>query len=418
MKKCVLLFPGQGSQYVGMGKSIFERNSIAREVFEEANDILGFDLKGLCFQGEMDELTKTANTQPAILTASVASFRVYMQEFGSEPMYLAGHSLGEISALTCSGALEFADALKITRKRGEFMQDAVNMGEGAMCAISQANSELIEEECKKAQSDGKLVVVSNYNSPDQIVISGYSQAVEHVANKLKEAGARVIPLKVSAPFHSPLMQEAADKLKNELGKYKFNEMKYPVISNVTALPYSGSRDITEYLSHQIVEPVRWQATMNFLEKEGVELAIELGPKNILKSLMKKNAPKIKAYSFDDEKDIKALNEEHMVNGQFGTQLIARCLAVAVCTKNSNWDNEQYRKGVVEPYRKIQSLLEEIEKSNRQPAIEEMDSALQMLKSVFATKMTPLDEKLERFEEIFKLTETSQLFPDFIKDLRG
>lgn len=418
MSKVAFLFPGQGSQYAGMAKGLCEAFAEARETFEEANDALGFDLEKLCFEGSMEELTKTENTQPAILTASMAAFRVYMKEVGVEPLFTAGHSLGEFSALCCAGGIRFADAVKIVRQRGRFMQEAVAIGIGGMAAVGGIERNAVEEECRKASERGRTVVVSNYNSPDQIVISGYLDGVEEVSGKLGSMGARVVPLKVSAPFHSPLMQPAAERLKEELGKYNYGELNYPVISNVMALPYPGRESIPDYLARQLVQPVRWQASMEHMQVRGVELAVELGPQTVLRNLMKKNAPGIRAFSYDNASDVQALKKLVAASGQEsqgiegGIAVITRCIAAAVCTKNSNWNEQEYQKGVVEPYRRIKSLKEELEKEGRLPTVEEVKEALEMVKSVFATKGTPMEEQAERFNEIFQETGAAARIPGF------
>lgn len=415
MNKIALLFPGQGSQYVGMGKVLCEYFSEARETFEEANNVLGLDLKKLCFEGDMQELTKTENTQPAILTASIAAYRVYMKEISIEPAYTAGHSLGEFSALCCSGAIKFADAVKIVRQRGKFMQQAVAVGVGAMAAVSGVSQSTIEEECIAVSRNGKLVVVSNYNSSDQIVISGHLEAVEEAGSKLKALGARVIPLKVSAPFHSPLMQPAADLLNEELCKYSYFDLNCHVLSNVTALPYQGKESIIENLTKQIVQPVRWQASIQYLQNEEVDLAIELGPQTVLKNLMKKNAAQIKTYSYDNDEDVQAAKRKLLNGGQEisnGMEVITKCIAAAICTKNSNWDEQAYQKGVVEPYRKIKNLKEEILKENRQPSIEEIRQALDMLKSVLLTKMLSKEKQIECINQILEQTKVKDIFSDF------
>lgn len=420
MKKVALLFPGQGSQYIGMGKKFYERYPIAKETFEEANDALGFDIRKLCFEGDMEKLTMTKNTQPAILTMGVAMFRIYMQEIGIEPSYLAGHSLGEITALSCAGAIPFQDAVKMVHNRGKFMQETTEFGIGSMAAISGLSWKEIEDECKIKRESGKLVVISNYNALNQVVISGYKDAVEEVASNLHEKGGRITPLDVSAPFHSPLMKLASEKFGDELTKYEYSRLKWPVMSNITALPYEDSSRIAENLKKQIVEPVKWQATIEYLEKNKVEIGIELGPKTVLKNLMKKNSERIKAYSYDKEEDVQVLKTELNVNKNTGSiekdnkmSVITRSMAIAVCTKNNNWDEKEYEKGVIQPYRKVKEIQAEIEREDKEPTIEQMREALKMMRSVFITKRTPEKEQIERFNQIFNETGTRHLFPDFM-----
>ena len=413
-----LLFPGQGSQYVKMGKEFYDKFTSARQVFEEANDVLGFDLKKLCFEGDLDELQKTENTQPAILTTSVAVFRSYMDQIGIEPLCVAGHSLGEYSALVCSEAVKFADAVRLVRQRGIFMQEAAALGIGAMSAIGGIERGIIEEECRKLSVEGSIVVVSNYNSPNQTVISGHKEVVESAGKKLNELGAMVTPLKVSAPFHCPLMQPAAEKLKEELAKYKYTDFKFPVISNVTALPYSSPDKIIENLTTQVVAPVQWVASMQYLGGLGVSVAIEVGPQTVLRNLMKRNLPEVKAYAYEKNEDVAELlelvkNQNYDNHHAKMSTVVDRCIAIAVCTRNGNWDNDEYQKGVSQPYKKIQEMQANIEKTGNKPTVEQIKEALEMLKIVFLTKHTPLEEQIEGFNQIFRETGTRHLFPDFI-----
>ena len=237
MSKIALLFPGQGSQYVGMGKALFSSSSPARETFEEADEILGFKLSSLCFDGPKDRLNQTDITQPAILAVSVATFRAFLAKFPVKPSFLAGHSLGEYSALVVSGALSFPDALRVVSLRGVFMQEAVPEGKGMMAAILGLQRSVVEDVCSNASDGDDVVVPANYNTSEQIVISGSKCAVERAVNLAEDRGAkRIIILKVSVPSHSPLMVSAGDRLAKTLDGIEINEMNTPVVTNLEAKP--------------------------------------------------------------------------------------------------------------------------------------------------------------------------------------
>ncbi|MCK4261228.1 MAG: ACP S-malonyltransferase [Halanaerobiales bacterium] len=410
MKGLAFIFPGQGAQYVGMGKDLCQEFAIAKQTFEEANDALGYDLMKLCFEGDMEELTKTENTQPAILTNSIASFRVYMQEIGITPEYVAGHSLGEFSALVSSGALEFRDAVKIVNKRGQFMQEAVPIGVGGMMAVMKLDRKDVDEVCKEVSKPNDVVVPANYNSDKQIVISGHINAVKRAGEKLAELGGMVKLLQVSAPFHSPLMLPTRERLSEELQKYTFGTIKFPVISNVNALPYEGSEKIIENLANQIDSPVRWHESMEYIHKQGIVRAIEMGPKKVLKSLMKRSFKSIEVLQLENKAHLDAVRE--VLKKKDFAKVVSKCLAIVVCTRNRNWDDDEYQKGVVEPYRKIQQLQAQIEEKGIETTEEDARKALEMLKMVFETKKVPIEEQTERFTEVFDESGTWSVFPDF------
>lgn len=298
MNKVAFLYPGQGSQYIGMGKWLYDNYIEAREVFEQASDALKFDLCELCFRGSKEELSKTQNTQPAVLAVGIAATKVLQKEFPIEPAFLAGHSLGEYTALTVAGALDFEDAIKLVRLRGKLMQEAVNGETGVMSAINGVESELVQAVCKEISGDTSVVEVSNYNSNEQIVIAGHREAVERVEEKLGRYGARVIRLKVSAPFHCSLMKPAADKMEEALSQIHYKKLNYPVISNVTAVPYVNETNMKKLLLAQMTRAVEWSKTMHFIYSNNIDLVIDLGPGEVVKNLWKRNYSNIKSFSFE------------------------------------------------------------------------------------------------------------------------
>ncbi|MCK4261084.1 MAG: ACP S-malonyltransferase [Halanaerobiales bacterium] len=408
MKGLAFLFSGQGSQYVGMGQELYDNFQIARETFQEANEALGWNLQKLCFTGDNEELTKTANAQPAIITTSVAAFRILREEIGLTPQYVAGHSLGEYSALVASGALQFADAVKIVHKRGVFMQEAVPLGVGAMMAIVKVDSSIVDTVCKEVFRENAIVVAANYNSKQQTVISGHINAVKEAGERLEQLGATTRLLNVSAPFHSPLMTLASDKLKEELAQYRFGLMNYPVVANVTALSYYDTRYLIDNLAEQITNPVRWGESINYLERQGVIRAIEVGPKTVLQKLLKNS--KIKASSFETKDQLDKLKEEFLIEDY--SRLIIKALAIVVSTKNRNENRDEYAKGVVEPYQKIQALQMELEHKGVKPQKEDVLIVLTMLKEILTTKKVPHCEQVERFNELFEISGTKGVFKEF------
>jgi len=300
------LFPGQGSQHAGMGRDLAENFPVARQVFQEANDALGFDLASLCFNGPEEDLKLTANTQPAILTTSIAALRVLETETGIAPNCAAGHSLGEYSALVCAGALNFADAVRIVRQRGTFMQEAVPVGTGAMAAILGLDQETLERVCQDA-ARGQVVSPANFNSAGQVVIAGNTEAVDRAMNLAKEHGAkRALPLPVSAPFHCRLMIPAGERLADVLAGIKVGDMTVPVITNVEATPNRDASRVCQLLVDQVSAPVRWEDTIACMIELGVERYIEIGPGKVLAGLVKRMAKDSTIQNVQNVADIRVL----------------------------------------------------------------------------------------------------------------
>ncbi len=300
------IFPGQGSQHVGMGKELADNFKVARETFEEADEALGFSISSLCFDGPEEDLKLTQNTQPAILTMSVAGLRVLSEETGIQPALLAGHSLGEYSSLTAAGAIGFADAVRTVRLRGTFMQEAVPPGEGAMAAILGLEAGDVDEICKQA-AQGEVVSPANFNSPWQIVISGHAGAVSRAVEYAMERDAKkAVMLAVSAPFHCSLMKPAAEKLKEALKDIPVSDISIPVISNADASPYPSKDEIKQLLVKQVDHPVRWDESMREVAKRNIAAVIEIGPGKVLSGLMRRITKEVKTANLEKPGDLEGL----------------------------------------------------------------------------------------------------------------
>ena len=293
------LFPGQGSQYIGMGADFCAEFAVASQTFEEASDALGIDVAKLCFEGEATTLALTANAQPAILTTSVAALRVVLEETEIRPDLLAGHSLGEFTALVASGCVRFRDAVRIVRKRGEFMQEAVPPGVGKMAAVLGLTSKEVSELCAGVAGEKAVVSPANFNSPTQTVISGEARAVEAVSRNAKEKGARrVVELEVSAPFHCSLMEPAALRLREVIAKVDLHPMKYPVVTNIEATANSDPARVEDILVEQVVSPVRWAESLEFIKNFGVSEFFEIGPSKVLSGLVKRTLRDVSCASIE------------------------------------------------------------------------------------------------------------------------
>lgn len=299
MSKCAFIFPGQGSQYVGMGQELYKNFTVCRQTLEEADDALNFGLTKLCFEGPAEELNKTANTQPAILAVSIAALRVLTQECGLRPEAVAGHSLGEYSALVAAGAIKFADAIRVVRQRGQFMQEAAPIGSGGMAAVLGLDRAKVIACCQEAAASGVIEPV-NFNCPGQVVIAGQKGALQRAMELCRQAGAkRVIELAVSGPFHSSLMRPAGERLAQVLAEVEMKDPQTPVMANVSARYVTNAGEIRDSLAKQVYGAVLWEDSIAKLAQDGIDTMVEIGPGKVLCGLVKKINKDIATHNVED-----------------------------------------------------------------------------------------------------------------------
>ncbi|HUE81944.1 MAG TPA: ACP S-malonyltransferase [Pyrinomonadaceae bacterium] len=303
------IFPGQGSQFPGMGKNLAENFSVARLLFEEANDSVGFSILRLCFSGPDESLQLTENTQPAILTTSVATLRVMQSEGFPAPDYVAGHSLGEYSALVAAGAVPFSEAVRTVRLRGRYMQEAVPVGTGAMAAVMGAALSDIERVCAEA-SQNQVCAPANINSANQVVIAGHSEAIDRAAEMLKSLGARrVIKLNVSAPFHCALMKPAQERLEQDLETVNFSDLNTPLVTNVDAVEITSGTAARDSLTRQVSSPVRWLESIELMIANGSDTFVEIGPGKVLSGLLRQINREVRSLNVEDADSLKVAGKD-------------------------------------------------------------------------------------------------------------
>lgn len=310
MRKKVFMFPGVGSQHVGMGKEFYDNFKVARNTFEEAGDVLSIDLAKMCFEtASKEELSGLVNSQAALLAVCVAIYRVYLQEVGAYPDYAVGHSLGEYSALCSSGVLKFADALIIVKQRGIILDNTAAAMDGLMAWVINLDNKIVENLCKDYSKEGEEIHVSAFDAPTQCSISGLRADIMKVGERLVNRGAIVYPLNLRGPFHSPYMKNAAQQMKTLLQQFEYGEPAFPVIANQNALPYEKNREnVITNLSQQLVCPLRWQNSLEYLVNRGIKTAVEVGPDKVLKLIAKNNTPSISTYSLENLKDLEVIKE--------------------------------------------------------------------------------------------------------------
>jgi [acyl-carrier-protein] S-malonyltransferase len=380
--KVALLFPGTGSQYVGMMKGKYERDSLVRETFEEAEAELGLPLAAMCFEEGFRERDTVVHAQTAIFVCSVAACRSFLKETGLQPSFMAGHSLGELTALTCAGVFRFRDALGIVRFRGEAMEAAVPDGSGALAAIKHLTAAQVRETCREAAEDAESVWIACLNAPDQTVIAGHREAVDRVSARLTKRGGGALRLSTGVPFHTPLMHPAAERLRELLKQCPISVPGCPVLANATATPYAvGAESVADLLARQLENPVRWQESVRYMQLQGVSYSVELGPKTILTGLVRRTARNIRALAWDEPADRERIAELRRLRPDF----LNRCLSIAVSVCNRNDDPASYEREVANPYRELERLRQIGEEEGRPPSLMEMEAALDCLNSILRGK---------------------------------
>lgn len=416
MRNYAALFPGQGSQIVGMGQKVCARFPQANLFYQEASEYLKFDLQKLCFSGDLATLTETQNAQPAILVTSYAYFKMLVEQFDFRPTFGAGHSLGEITALLCAEAISFQDAVQLVHLRGRYMKEAAQESEGSMAAISGVHDLTLQYLCDSLAKDGQYVTISNFNAPNQIVIAGQKVSVELAISKINDLGGQAIPLNVGGAFHTQLMRPAAEKMQQALHNIAFKNPDWPVLSNVTAEPYSSVDEIPSLLIQQMTAPVQWTRTMKFLKNHGVQNAIEVGDSAVLKKLATKNVRYINACSCASEEELQYLEKEVETQKQYAPSFLGRCLGIAVSCKNKNMNSDEYQNGVIEPYQKIKDAWLAQEQDRRPSNQDEMEKALGLLLQILTTKQVDPTEKQELLRALFQETGTMDSFGRYINEL--
>ncbi|MDM5277043.1 ACP S-malonyltransferase [Paenibacillus silvae] len=391
MSNVALLFPGQGSQIIGMGRDFWNHFDVAKRLFEEAGDAISFDLKKLCFEGNIDDLTLTMNAQPALLTVSVIAFQVYMQEIGTKPAYMAGHSLGEYSALVCAGVLSFRDAVRLVRQRGILMHNADPYQQGTMAAISNLPIRTLQEICEEVSTSEHPVCVACINTDQQFVISGHRQAIQKVLKRSECMGIKHAYLKVSGPYHSPMMQSAAEQFKAQLSQYPYHPAECPIISNVTAKPYQSDHPVVDYLNRQMTEPVRWLESMHYLMEQGVTEVIELGSKQVLGSLMNRITKDIVPYSLGQPSDLTILSDSELRKNKRLSVLknqLPRLMTSALTSRNYSQDSTAYNNTVKPLFSELQQLKERLDGDSRDLGEKDIYVSIKLCHSILAAKQHP------------------------------
>ena len=393
MQRVAFLFPGVGSQYPGMARWLFDSFASVRRIFEQASDALGRDMAKLCFAPDPpEELDGQENAQLALFTVSMATCGVFQEETGIRPDAALGHSLGEYSALCCAGVFSFENGLQIIRERGRLIRQVAATLNGTMAWIINLEVDRVVDVCDGMRKNGSSVFLSAHDSTHQATISGRAEDVLAAGRTLERMGALVYPLRLTGPFHSPLMADASTALRAVLESYAFQAPLHTVIANWNALPYAGGEAVLENLSQQLVRPVRWLAGIEYAIGEGATVAIEMGPKNVLKFLVDSLGSRIRTYTLDNLSQLRDVRRDILIHREDFPLIVRKCLKEAVTTKNRRADASSYESQVVRPFRAIQRRHQELVGEAAECREDDVLEALRMLSSILNSKQVPPQER--------------------------
>ncbi len=399
-QQLAFVYPGVGSQHTGMGKTFFDEYEIVKETYQEASQVLGVDIAELCFDpGKEKELNRLENAKPAIVCQSVATTRLLEHQIGIRPSVCMGHSLGEYSALVASGVMRFQDALNIVRKRALIINEVSRTLDGTMAWVVNLDAGILDELCAQTSQDDSPVYVSAYDSPEKLSVSGDIEQIRLLAPKVEDAGGMVIPINMSGPFHSPFMQEAGIRLEKILQNYYYSDPRCTIIANQNAQAYTADIAV-DNLSRQLIRPILWMDSVNYLIRQGVKLAVEIGPKTILKYLMAQSTDAVETISMTSLEDLRHVQDHMLVTSGDIPMILNRCMGAITSTKNRNHDPTAYRQSVMTAYYELKNLTEQLEAEPSRINGEQCKNAFELVDHILKGKDIPKNEQQLKMNHVF------------------
>lgn len=406
MNNIIVMFPGQGSQHVGMGKDWYDKYESVKALFEKASNVIGYQLEELCFNGPLNELTQTDVAQVAVLTTSYAMFQVMQEEKQLPISYVTGHSLGEITALAAGGAISFEDAVKLVKVRGEAMAACTREEKTGMAAVVNVLAEQVEDIVKEYNQNQHNIQIANYNSDSQTVLAGKVDEISEICSVIEEKGIRAVRMNVSGAFHSSYMQNAVAPYVAALESMEINLPKIPVISSVTGKVYSSVEEIKNTLSKQLTNPVVWKDIVSEFSNREVRLWVEVGPKKVLKKLVASMVHNADVITLEEDyKNNYAVIDTVLKRKSKDPNIIGLCMGTVVATKNSNWDEQEYATGVIQNYKRLEDLQAKVEQ-NEVTVDDVAEEAINILRTILTTKKVSIEEQEARINSILEKTNST------------